>query len=1189
MKSIKYILFFLFFLSATVKAQDKSNRGKEFWLAYGFDYTFFNEAPVNSQDLAIYISAIEAATVTVTVTNTGYTQTLSIPANTVNATIIIPKSGANDARTLTDGLQNRNVHIVSNVVVAVYAHVYATQVSGATMLMPVETYGYEYYSINYYQTTSQSSPNDWYSWFYVVASEDNTSIQITPSDTTKNGWLPASNNVITLNKGESYHVFGKAIFNGDPAKASKDMTGSKVISVPGSDGRCHPIALFSGSGGIRLCRGDGGEFMQQQVFPAQAWGTRYLTYHTINNGNTNITETNRNICRICVSDPTTVVKKNGVVQTGLIKNFFYEYMDSTGGDYIEADKPILVAQFTVNKNQCWNNVSSPTPSYGDPEMFYLSPIEQGQKSVLFYVSRKSTIDYVYANIHLPTNAVPSLRVDGAVVPAAQIIPQPNFPSYSVALVRFIGAAAQHRIVADSAFNATVYGLGSFESYGYNVGTLINNLNNYSAISNVNNTNGQLDTFTCKNTPVRLFLKLAYPATSITWKLSQIAGMMPNVDSVQSAPLPIRTELINGRTYYVYTLQQNFTFGNNGTFFIPVTYTSNIITNCSQSEDAVVKIVVKPGPISDFTTTGGACLSVPVQFAGTPTTTGFNITGYNWFFDDNTTATGINAIKQFAVGGNHDVRFQIIADNGCVADTIKTVAVAPGPIAKLGITPAGICIGDSVLVSDTSSIANGTLTNWRYDFGEGTVINRNNGNSFYHTFAAAGSFSVKLVVTSASNCVSDTSRMIVNVAPKPTASFTISGNACLGTNVTLTDNSVTGSPVAISQWKWMYGDGVTEIKTSAVPFAHNYTTAGTFIIKLVTSGSGACFSDTARQTVTISPKPSADFTIAGKPCVDSLQQFTSATSPIVGVATTWFWEFGDGSVFNSTSSAQATHSYSNAITNVTVRHWVRQDNCLSDTITRSIPLIGTNPSAVFTLQPTSICVAEDVVFTSSSSTNNSFVWDFGNGIGNQVPSFTRKYLAAGDFVVKLQTISPEGCGSTTAMQNLKVNPKPIVNAGADILKKEADLVSLQGSASISLGSLQYTWMPPSFLSSTTILNPISSTPNDMVYALTARDIVSGCNATDSVSVKIVTDLFIPNAFSPGGNNKLWRIPSLVLFAKAQVTVFNRYGQKVYTSNGPNVSWNGRFQGFDQPQGAYIYIINFNDPTQKDLKGTLMLLR
>lgn len=438
-----FLFLMMLICSQTLFAQDKSNRGTEFWLAYGYDYTFTNEPPINSQEMALYISTELPATVTVTITNTGYSQTLNIPANTVNASILIPKSGANDARTLTDGLQNKGIHIISDVPVAVYSHVYANQVSGATMLMPVETYGYIYHSINYYQTTSQSSPPDWYSWFYAIASEDNTRLEITPSDTTKNGWLPGQTYTVNLNRGESFHVFGKAIFNGIPADASKDMTGSKIVSVPGADGNCHPVAVFSGSSGIRLCRGDGGEFMQQQVFPQQAWGTRYLTYHTINNAATNIAETNRNYYRICVADPTTIVRKNGVVMTGLIKNFFYEYLDSTGGDYIEANKPILVSQYMVNKNQCWNYpTSSPSPpSYGDPEMFYLSPIEQGQKSVLFYTSRKYTIDYVYANIHLPTAAVPSLRVDGNVVPPAQIVTHPNYPSYSVALVRFPGPGA----------------------------------------------------------------------------------------------------------------------------------------------------------------------------------------------------------------------------------------------------------------------------------------------------------------------------------------------------------------------------------------------------------------------------------------------------------------------------------------------------------------------------------------------------------------------------------------------------------------------------------------------------------------------------------------------------------------------------------------------------------------------------
>jgi len=49
------ILLISIWCGTLLQAQDKSNRGKEFWLAYGFDYSFTNESPPNSQELAIYI------------------------------------------------------------------------------------------------------------------------------------------------------------------------------------------------------------------------------------------------------------------------------------------------------------------------------------------------------------------------------------------------------------------------------------------------------------------------------------------------------------------------------------------------------------------------------------------------------------------------------------------------------------------------------------------------------------------------------------------------------------------------------------------------------------------------------------------------------------------------------------------------------------------------------------------------------------------------------------------------------------------------------------------------------------------------------------------------------------------------------------------------------------------------------
>ncbi len=336
---IRILILFTFLLPSTrLFAQDRSNKGKEFWLGYGNNYNFTNESPLNSQTLVVYISAEEPATVTVSVNNTGWSQTVSVPAHTVDFSVIIPKSGPDDARILTEGLSTHGIHIVSDTPVVVYAHQYRSQLSGATMLMPVETYGYSYYSLNYTQTAS--NVQDWYSWFFVVASEDNTRLEITVSDTTQGGWIKGQTYIVNLNKGELYNVFGKAIFDGTPEGASKDLTGSKIVSVTGADGTCHPVAVFSGSSGIRLCSGDGGEFVQQQVFPANAWGTRYLTYHTLNNTSTNVTTPNLNFFRIAVQDPSTIVKRNAVILTGLIDNFYYEY-SGTSGDYIEADKPIL--------------------------------------------------------------------------------------------------------------------------------------------------------------------------------------------------------------------------------------------------------------------------------------------------------------------------------------------------------------------------------------------------------------------------------------------------------------------------------------------------------------------------------------------------------------------------------------------------------------------------------------------------------------------------------------------------------------------------------------------------------------------------------------------------------------------------------------------------------------------------------
>ncbi|HNF42812.1 MAG TPA: PKD domain-containing protein [Ferruginibacter sp.] len=839
-------------------AQDKSNKGKEFWLGYGYCWNFTSEAPLNTQELVLYLSAEAPATVTVSIANTSWSQTVNIPANTVDASILIPKTGADDARIFVEGQTNRAIHIVSDTPIVVYAHTYNGMISAATMLMPVETYGFLYYSLNYSQAQSGSSPPlppinttqngpDWYSWFYVIASEDNTRLQITPADTTRNGWLPNQTYTVNLNKGEIYTVMGKLGSGNLDWAASKDMTGSKVVAVQGADGNCHPFALFSGSSGIRLCKNDGGENMQQQVFPTQAWGTRYLTYHTLNNTATDINDPFKNFYRVAVADPTTIVKRNGVPLTGLTRNFYYEFLDSTGGDYIEADKPVLVAQYTPGGNRCY---LASQFAYGDPEMFYLSPVEQGKKDVLFYATRKQNIDYNYLNVIVPTAGLGSLRLDGNPFDPVNIKTHPNNPAFSVAVARITGAAAQHRLVCDSTFTATVYGLGFFESYGYNVGTNINNLNNYSAIRNTLNSSGNIDTFTCKNTPVRLFVKLAYPATSIRWRFSQVSGITPNADSVINSPVLLNTESINGRTYYVYSLQQDFTFAAPGTYIIPVSYTAALIPNCNQTEYATVTVVVKQGPKADFTFSS-ACPNQSITFTGASTTTGFNMAGYLWNFPDGTTQTTVNASKAFPAIGTYNVRYRIYADNGCIGDTTKPVSV--GNPVSLSVQASGKACADSLFTFTSSIPANSANPpSWYWDFGDGNNTVISSGNTATHSYAAnAGPIQVRHAVGFSTGCGTDTVLYSIPVIHAgPVASFSFVADTLCEQRPVQFNATLSG----ISSWFWNFGDGTG---TAAPPLTHTFGKAGSYPVTLIVQDVNGCGSQPAVNTVIINPKPDID--------------------------------------------------------------------------------------------------------------------------------------------------------------------------------------------------------------------------------------------------------------------------------------------------------------------------------------------
>src|SRR3712207_5663601 len=97
---LRIIAFLLSLIGSTaVFAQNLSNKGREFWVGYGHHQFFENPgASGNSQQMVLYLSAEQAATVTVSINGTSFSQTYAVPANSVIATAPMPKAGPDDCR-----------------------------------------------------------------------------------------------------------------------------------------------------------------------------------------------------------------------------------------------------------------------------------------------------------------------------------------------------------------------------------------------------------------------------------------------------------------------------------------------------------------------------------------------------------------------------------------------------------------------------------------------------------------------------------------------------------------------------------------------------------------------------------------------------------------------------------------------------------------------------------------------------------------------------------------------------------------------------------------------------------------------------------------------------------------------------------------------------------------------------------
>lgn len=993
--------------------QDFSNKGKDFWVGYGY-HERMTAGGGGSQDMVLYFATEANTNVTVSIPGTGYQVVYSIPANTIYTSAPIPKTGAYDARLNAEGISNKGIHITSDKPIVAYAHVYNQSVSGATLLFPTNTLGKDYYSMNYEQVSNSNNAN---CWFYAVAVDPGvTTVEITPAQPTltHQAGVPFT---VNLNQGQVINLMGVLSGQSGDTYIGADLSGSRIRTISTGTEGCKRIAVFSGSGRISLvCDGIGtgqkssDNYMVQAV-PKNAWGKNYLTVPT--------ELLNNNVYRIGVDDPTTQVWVNGVLQSNLIANFYYQVGPTNNPLRIQSDKPVMVAQYISTGRFCGNSRSG---DLGDPEVIYLSPIEQTINRVILNSTANYDITQHYINITIPTQgtAISSFRLDGLQVTGFS--PHPQNPSYSMA--RLSVKAGQHTLESDSGFNAVAYGYGNFESYGYNAGSNVKDL--YQFVS-VENEFATVDyPAACKGAPFSLTMTFPYQPTRIEWRFN---GLFP--DEIIDNPAYTSTEVVNGRTLYKYSLPGNYTAVNSGTFPIKVVAQNPTSDGCNGLQEIDYDLEVYSLPVANFNFSTNGCVSSPVSFTDASAAGSRPATQWYWDFADGSTNTaGNTASHTYAGAGNYTVRYSFITDVGCKSDTAnKVVSLNEPPVARFS-TAGPLCAGKTIRFTDASTAPTSvTIAKWVWNFGDGSnPVTATSNAAQSHTYSGTGPFTVTLQVESSTGCLSTVFTETIQIYPNPVVDFTLPAAVCLpaGTAQFSSQSTIADGTQAQFGYSWNFGDASPVGTTATV--THQYTTTGPYTIQLtVTSGQGCDVSQT-KTLAAIYNEPQAAFTAAPEVCLGKPLQLTDQSTASNATVTQWLWDFGDGTTStekNPSKTYQAAGSYTISLRVTTDKGCATANRVAVQTIE-----VLALPVAAYQVELPA-CVGQSVRFISQATTGagtiTKWIWNYGDNAGGTFTSGTPQlhiYNNTGSYSSSLQVETDKGCLSTQTFTPVTIHPVPV---------------------------------------------------------------------------------------------------------------------------------------------------------------------
>ena len=446
-------------------------------------------------------------------------------------------------------------------------------------------------------------------------------------------------------------------------------------------------------------------------------------------------------------------------------------------------------------------------------------------------------------------------------------------------------------------------------------------------------------------------------------------------------------------------------------------------------------------------------------------------------------------------------------------------------------------------------------------------------------------------TAPANCVSPTNRSsnCNNLLfkfdldiPLAIADFSFPGG-CNLFNIPFTNLSKQVS--ANAKYYWIFGDGDTAISNS--PY-HVYQDTGIYVVKLKLIDSMSCnISDSIEKTIIIQSSNSTVFGDTAKCIPDAVQiGIQNDGNPTSSYLWTPAAALDNPNISSPISSTDTNITYQLVYFHgycgdtFTQRVLVRDDSllisggyvlCPKDTLRLNISNVNTSNNLTYEWTPVS-----EILLGQNSSNPICFPRMDTMYYVNAISQYGCKYADS----IFVAVASPIGSISIIA------NPDTILYGDTSqiITTYPPEVVSFE-------------WVNDATLSSWDIPNPKANPKEDKNYVLVAKD-ANGCKVSSTVRILVRRTpcnnegVYIPNAFTPNGDGKndVWYVRGNDI-RSVEISVFDRWGQRVFNSTSLSVGWDGTFGGAKLDPSVFGYYVEgyCKNGDKFSLKGNVTILR